>query len=90
MTDFILEDGTVIRIGQKWILMYNRPFMVTICQLLPRESIVRTQTNKQRGTDNYTDIDFITIEELYDSGMAFIKSPEIIPEKVIPRFKFIS
>lgn len=89
MTDFILEDGTVLDTGQRWVLMYNKPIKVTICQLMPTREMIRVQTVSQRGSERVTDISWTTWDELYECGMAFLKLPEIIPDKVLPKFKFI-
>jgi len=88
MTDFTLEDGTVLDVGQRWILMYNKPIKVTICQLMPTREMIRVQTTGQRGSERVTDINWTSWIELYEKGMAFPKKPNIEPEKVVPKFKF--
>jgi len=88
MTDFQYTEGEFLEEGQRWILMYKKPIKVTICQLMPTREMIRVQTVSQRGSDKVTDISWTTWDELYECGMAFLKPPDINPEKVIPKFKF--
>jgi len=93
MTDFQYTEGEFLEEGQRWIFLYSRPggtiaITVTICQLMPTREMVRVQTGNQRGSDRVTDISWTTWIELYEKDMAFLKPPDINPEKVIPKFKF--
>jgi hypothetical protein len=88
MTDFQYTDGMFLEEGQRWVFLYHRPIHVTICQLMPTRELVRVQTKGQRGTNMVTDLSWSTFVILYNDGEAHLKSPEINPEKVLPKFRF--